>query len=595
MAQDFQDFVEEVRERNDIVEVISEYAKLKRIGSRYAALCPFHNDKKSPSLSVAPDKQLFHCFGCGVGGNVINFIMQIENLDFNDALKFLANRAHIPIPEQGSPSDRKRRAEITDKKQLIYEINAEAARYFYKNLAGEKGKTAYQYLKEREIQDSTINKFGIGYAPEGWTNLLDYMKEKGYKEHDIYEAGLAKTRDNGTYYDVFHDGRVIFPIINVQGNIIGFGGRIISGDGSGAKYLNSPETLVFKKKENLFGMNLAKNDKSGQMFLMEGYMDVISLHQAGIGNAVASLGTAFTPEQAKLLKKYAGKAILCYDSDQAGRKATLKAGEILYNAEIKTRVLTLTDGKDPDEFIKAKGPDMFRVLAEQAKPILMYRIDDVKKNYDLEDTEQTIEFLEKTAEILAEINKPADRELYLKQVAKTTGVSEDSLKAQVNLLRQKKASVEERKLEREERRAFEERTGGRRDLASMGIWNAERLLLNLMTDNYVLKKVKSSGIVPEDFNEGIHRNLAKHLFKNETNQDVDIHSLLSELHPEEIDAVTSILIDDKNIEDKTAAYLQPLNMLIDAKNIRLQSDLIDNDDLDALDKMLKQKNKNRGN
>ena len=595
MAQDFQDFVEEVRERNDIVEVISEYAKLKRIGSRYAALCPFHNDKKSPSLSVAPDKQLFHCFGCGVGGNVINFIMQIENLDFNDALKFLANRAHIPIPEQGSPSDRKRRAEITDKKQLIYEINAEAARYFYKNLAGDKGKVAYRYLKDREIQDSTINKFGIGYAPEGWTNLLDYLKEKGYKEYDVFEAGLAKTRDNGTYYDVFHDGRVIFPIINVQGNIIGFGGRIISGDGSGAKYLNSPETLVFKKKENLFGMNLAKNDKSGQMFLMEGYMDVISLHQAGIGNAVASLGTAFTPEQAKLLKKYAGKAILCYDSDQAGRKATLKAGEILYNAEIKTRVLTITDGKDPDEFIKVKGPDMFRVLAEQAKPILMYRIDDVKKDYDLGDTEQTIEFIEKTAEILAEIQKPADRELYIKQVAKTTGVSEDSLKAQVNLLRQKKASIEERKQEREERRAFETRTGGRRDLESMGTWNAERLLLNLMTDGYVLKKVKASGIVPEDFNEGIHRKLATRLYKNETNQDIDVHALISELSKDEIDGVTSILLDDKNIEDKTAAYSQPLEMLIDAKNKRLQSDLMKNDDLDALDKILKQKNKNRGN
>ncbi len=588
MAQDFQDFVEEVREKNDIVEVISEYAKLKRVGNRYAALCPFHNDKKSPSLSVAADKQLFHCFGCGVSGNVINFIMQIENLDFYDALKYLADRAHIPMPEPGTPADRKKREEVADKKQRIYQINTEAARYFYRNLAGERGKAAYAYLKGRALTNETIKKFGLGYAPEGWTNLLDYLEGKGFTPKEVYEAGLAKIRENGSYYDVFHDGRVIFPIINVQGNIIGFGGRAMN-PGADAKYLNSPETLVFKKKENLFGLNLAKNDKSGQMLLMEGYMDVISLHQAGIGNAVASLGTAFTPEQARLLKKYAAKAVLCYDADQAGRKATLRAGEILTEAEIKTKVMTVTDGKDPDEFIKAKGADMFRILVEQAKPLLMYRIDEVKKEYDLEDTEQTIEFIEKTASILAEIKNPAERELYLKQVAKTADVSPESLDAQVKVLMRTRDALEEKKRERQERRAFEERTGGRRDLDAMGIRNAERLLLNLMTDAGVLKKVRAAGIVPADFGEGLHRKLATWLLKTPEGRDADIHGLLAEISPEETGPVTSVFMDDKNIENKVKACERPIELLLAQKAKLRQNQLMEDDDLAALDKMLKEK------
>lgn len=587
MAQDFQDFVEEVRERNDIVEVISEYTKLKRVGNRYAALCPLHNDKKSPSLSVAPDQQLFHCFGCGVGGTVIHFIMAAENLEFYDALKYLADRAHLTMPERGTPADRKKREEMADRRQMIYQINAEAARYFYRQLAAPSGREAHQYLQKREIQNSTIKRFGLGYAPEGWTGLLDFLKEKGYREHDVYEAGLARLRDNGTYYDVFHDGRVIFPIINVQGNIIGFGGRALHDGGNGPKYLNSPETVVFKKKENLFGLNLAKNDKSGQMLLMEGYMDVIALHQAGIGNAVASLGTAFTEEQARLLKKYAGKAVLCYDSDQAGQKATLRAGEILSQAEIKTRVLTLTDGKDPDEFIKARGPEMFQVLVEQAKPLLTYRIDRVKQDYNLEDTEQTIEFIERAAAILAEIAKPAERELYLKQVAMAAGISRENLEAQVNLLRRTRQSVEERKQERQERRDFEARTGGRRDLQAMGRWNAERLLLNMMTEAAVLKRVREVGLTAEDFAEGLHRDLAEKLLAREDGRDVDPYSLLAEFPAESAGTVTAILMDDKNIENKSKACSQPIGLLLEEKAKRQQARLMEQDDLAELDKMLK--------
>lgn len=586
-STDFQDFIDEVVERNDIVDVISEYAKLKRVGSRYAALCPLHNDKKSPSLSISPDKQLFHCFGCGAGGNVIHFIQAMEHLDFMDALKYLADRARIPMPEQGSSSNQKKREETLDKKQRIYQINAEAARYFYRNLAGDKGKDALAYLRERGITNETIKMFGLGYAPEGWTSLLDHLREKGYKEHEVFEAGLAKARDNGTYYDAFYDGRVMFPIINVQGNIIGFGGRIMVDNPNTGKYLNTPETLVFKKKENLFGLNLAKNSKAGRLLLMEGYMDVIALHQAGINNAVASLGTAFTPEQARLLKKYTSKAVLCYDADDAGRKATLRAGDILTEQGIKTKVLTLTDGKDPDEFIKAKGPEMFQVLLEGAKPLIGYKIDTIKQNYDLTDPEQLLEFAEVAAGVLSEITNAMELELYTKYVATETGVSIEALTSQVNILRRKRAQVTGRQEERKQRRSFEERTGGRRDMDAMKVCNAERLLLNFMADDTgVLKKVKESGLTPEDFTEGIHRKLAEKLFAH-----VNKNALLSQFSPEELGTVSAILLEDKNTENKLKEAGNPLHILLDVKSRATQKTLLANQDdletLQALDKMLK--------
>ena len=587
---EFQDFVDEVIQRNDIVEIVSEYAKLKRVGSRYSALCPLHNDKKSPSLSISPDKQLFHCFGCGAGGNVIHFIMGMENLDFMDALKYLADRVHLPMPERNSGGDGKKRQEIADKKQLIYEINAEAGRYFYRNLAGEKGKDAYRYLLDRGITNATIKKFGLGYAPEGWTSLIDYLKEKGYKEHDIFEAGLAKARDNGTYYDAFYDGRVMFPIINVQGNIIGFGGRIMKENSNTGKYLNTPETLVFKKKENLFGLNFAKNDKSGRLLLMEGYMDVISLHQAEIGNAVASLGTAFTPEQAKLLKKYAGKAVLCYDADDAGKKAAFRAGDILTEFDIKTKVLTISDGKDPDEFIKSKGPDMFKVLIEAARPLITYKIQEIKKNYDLEDSEQLIDFSEAAAAILAEIKNPVECEHYTKIIAKECDVSPDSIKTRIDILKKKNQAMEQRKEERRERRDFEERTGGRKDLDQMKVRNAEKLLLNFMAgDRGVLKKVIASGLETDDFTEGLHRELAEKLYQ--CGDRSDVNQLLSQFPSESIGAVAAILLDDKNTERIDIAYQQPLDILLDEKRKGVASDLLEQGDLAELDRILKEKSK----
>lgn len=593
---EFQNFIDEVIDKNDIADVISEYTKLKRVGNRFAALCPLHNDKKSPSLSISPDKQMFYCFGCGAGGNIIHFIMAAEHLDFMDALKYLADRAHIPMPEFSHNSVG--RKENQDKKQLIYKINADAARYFYSCLAGEKGKDALAYLKNREIKNSTIRSFGMGYAPEGWDNLLVHLKEKGYKEQDIFEAGLIKRRDNGTYYDSFYDGRVMIPIINVQGNIIGFGGRIMTERSNTGKYLNSPETAVFHKKENLFGLNFAKNDRSGSLLLMEGYMDVISLHQAGITNAVASLGTAFTDEQARLIKRYTGKVVLCYDSDEAGKKATIRAGEILTRHNIKARVLTVTDGKDPDEFVRKKGGDMFRVLIERAKPLIEYRIDEIQKEYNagddeneliFADTESRIGFTEAAAAVLAEVKNPVEFEIYTSRVSEKSGVSIDSLNAAIAALRRDNDKKEERR----EERMLRKRQKSLNTADNMRVFNAEQLLLNLICDKSVYKMVQEYGITPDSFVYDLHKRLAQMIF-NMYNSDglVDINIILSNFDEEYRGQVAKILMYDRNTHDKKRAAEQALTIIRQERNLKDQEKLFEAGDLKSLDALLRQRKKN---
>ncbi|MBD9010522.1 MAG: DNA primase [Clostridiales bacterium] len=593
---EFQNFIDEVIDKNDIADVISEYTKLKRVGNRFAALCPLHNDKKSPSLSISPDKQMFYCFGCGAGGNIIHFIMAAEHLDFMDALKYLADRAHIPMPEFSHNSVG--RKENQDKKQLIYKINADAARYFYSCLAGEKGKDALAYLKNREIKNSTIRSFGMGYAPEGWDNLLVHLKEKGYKEQDIFQAGLIKRRDNGTYYDSFYDGRVMIPIINVQGNIIGFGGRIMTERSNTGKYLNSPETAVFHKKENLFGLNFAKNDRSGSLLLMEGYMDVISLHQAGITNAVASLGTAFTDEQARLIKRYTGKVVLCYDSDEAGKKATIRAGEILTRHNIKARVLTVTDGKDPDEFVRKKGGDMFRVLIERAKPLIEYRIDEIQKEYNagddeneliFADTESRIGFTEAAAAVLAEVKNPVEFEIYTSRVSEKSGVSIDSLNAAIAALRRDNDKKEERR----EERMLRKRQKLLNTADNMRVFNAEQLLLNLICDKSVYKMVQEYGITPDSFVYDLHKRLAQMIF-NMYNSDglVDINIILSNFDEEYRGQVAKILMYDRNTHDKKRAAEQALTIIRQERNLKDQEKLFEAGDLKSLDALLRQRKKN---
>lgn len=555
---DFQDFIDEVIAKNDIVDLISQYTTLKRVGNRFQALCPLHNDKNTPSFSVSPDKQLFHCFGCGVGGTVIHFIMAKENLDFMEAVKLLADRAGVPVSDYRSGAERSRAAAIHEKKKRMYEMNAQAARFFFSKLTDKSGKIALEYLRKRGLSNSTIKTFGLGFAPDTWTGLVDFMKAKGYTEAELVEGGLAKKRENGSAYDVFR-GRVMFPILDLRGNVIAFGGRTLVDNQ--AKYLNSPETLVYKKKENLFAMNIAKNSKAGQFLLMEGYMDVISLHQNGFDNAVASLGTAFTPEQAEVLKRYADKAVLCYDADEAGQKAMDRAGEILREADIKTRVLTITDGKDPDEYINAKGKEMFGLLIDNAVSFIEYKIGKIEKQYNLEDTVEKLEFIEQIAKILANIKNDVEREIYIKNTARKTDISPESIKTQVAniVLRAKRSKVT--KEARADKRAFETRTGGRKDLDGMRLYNAEKLMLNLICEKDVFIRV-SDKLSPKDFSEGIHRRLAELIFKSHSeNQKINVMSILAEFSEDEAGRVSEILSDDKNVDNRVEAAVLPLKII----------------------------------
>ena len=564
ISVDFQSFVDEVVEKNDIVELISRYTTLKRVGNRFQALCPLHNDKKTPSFSVSPDKQLFHCFGCGAGGTVIQFIMARENLDFMEAVKFLADKSGIPVPDFRSATEKNRAAEIHNKKKRLYEINSEAGKFFFKNLISPEYDYALAYFKNRKLTNSTIKSFGLGYAPDSWTSLIDYMKEKGYHESELEEAGLVVKRDNGTYFDKFRD-RVMFPIIDLRGNVIGFGGRILKDRDDAPKYLNTPETLIFKKKENLFAMNIAKNTKAGQFLLMEGYMDVISLHQNGFDNAVASLGTAFTPQQAEILKKYADKAVLCYDSDEAGQKAADRAGEILRDAEIKGRVLTINDGKDPDDYINAKGADMFRMLVDNAESFIEYKIHKIEKQYNLDDAVEKIEFIEKVARIFANIKNDVEREVYIKKIARQTDISPESISVHVNNLYRKERRLENRRSEREEKRQYEQRAGLRGDLDKMRLYNAEKLMLNLLCEKDVFSSFKDK-LLPSDFSTDIHKKLAEIIFNTHTKGEKIVPlSIISQFDESEIGLVSEILSDDKNVDNKNESATMPFKIIREYK------------------------------
>lgn len=594
ISSDFQSFIDEVIEKNDIVEIVSEYTKLKRVGSRFQALCPLHNDRKSPSFSVSADKQLFHCFGCGAGGTVINFIMYKENLDFMEALKLLADRARIPMPDVRSNAQRNEMAKIHDKKQRMYNMNKDAGKFFYSCLTNPKYSFAMEYLKNRNISPATIKTFGLGYAPDSWNALLNHLKGLGYTESEIAECGLCVRREgDGSCYDKFRD-RVMFPIIDLRGNVIGFGGRIINDkNGDAAKYLNSPETLIFKKKENLFAMNFAKNSKEDRLLIMEGYMDVISLHQKGITNAVASLGTAFTPEQAQIIKRYKGRAVLCYDADEAGQKAALRAGEILSNAGIKTKVLTVTGAKDPDEYINLKGAEMFKNLVENAVNLVEYRIAKIERQYNLDDGSEKIEFIDKVAEVFSEIKEPVEREIYMKEFSRKYDISIAAVEAHIDKYKRKTDALQRRKEESSERRAFEKRTGGRRDLNNMRLYNAEQLLLNLISEKEVFGLLKDN-LLPEDFSEGLHRKLAEIIFKIHMEKgNVVPASVLAECSPEEVPEAAKILSDDRNVDDKKKAAKEALEIIKQIQNRKTEKVLAESGDIDSLKEIINQLKKDK--
>ena len=422
-----EDVIEEVRSRNDIVSVISEYVKLQRKGSSYFGLCPFHNEK-SPSFSVSPDKQMYYCFGCGAGGNVFTFIQEYENYSFPEAMKFLAERAGITLPEK-EYSQEERRAQ--DLRTRILNVNKMAAKYYYYQLRTENGRQAMEYLKNRRLSDETIRSFGLGYSNKYSNDLYLYLKKQGVSDELLRESGLMNVDERKGMYDKFWN-RVIFPIMDVNNRVIGFGGRVM-GDGK-PKYLNSPETAVFDKSRNLYGLNVARTARKKSMLVCEGYMDVISMHQAGFKNSVASLGTALTTQHASLLKRYTDEVILTYDSDGAGIKAALRAIPMLKAAGISTRVLHMNPYKDPDEFIKTLGPEAFQERMDQAENSFLFEISILERDFDMHDPEGKTGFYQAAARKLMEFDQELERENYIQAVAERYQISFDSLRKMVNFL-----------------------------------------------------------------------------------------------------------------------------------------------------------------
>ena len=407
--------------RNDIVDVVSGYVRLgKRSGSNMFGLCPFHSEK-TPSFSVSPDKQIYHCFGCGKGGGVINFIMEIENLSFPEAVAFLARRANMALPEQENDRESKKRSRMLA-------LNRDAARFFYEQLSSPAGQRARAYMDKRGIGKATATNFGLGAAPDEWGALDRAMRAKGYTSEELFEAGLIKKGRNGGWYDTFRD-RLMFPVIDVRGNVIGFSGRLLGEDGP--KYLNSPDTLVFNKGSNLFALNLAKKSKSGYILLSEGNIDVVSLHQAGFDSAVASLGTSLTAEQARLISRFTGEVIIAYDNDGAGQKAAQRAIGILEKLDLKVRVLQMSGAKDPDEYIQLRGPEAFRQLIEGSENQVEYRLGVIAAKYDLNADAQKVDYLRECEDLLARLPNAAEREVYCRRVASQTGISPEVLIGEV--------------------------------------------------------------------------------------------------------------------------------------------------------------------
>ena len=433
-------FLEELAARNDIVDVVSGYVRLgRKSGSNIFGLCPFHSER-TPSFSVNPDRQIYHCFGCGKGGGVINFIMEIENFSFPEAVEFLAKRAGMELPEQSNDAETRRRSKMLA-------VNKDAARYFRDQLSTPAGAAARRYIAERQIGDRAVKIFGLGYAPNGWTGLLDAMHAKGYTDFELRDAGLVSQGKRGGYYDKFRD-RLMFPVIDIRGEVIGFSGRILSGDGP--KYMNSPETLVFNKSRNLFAMNLAKKSKCGYIILAEGNVDVVSLHQAGFDSAVASLGTSLTPEQARLLSRFTNEVIIAYDNDGAGIKASQRAIGILEQLDVRVKVLSMSGAKDPDEFIKLKGPDAFRNLIEASENQEDYRLRLITKKYDLSVDEQKIEFLKEASKFVAKLPDAVKRQVYGMRVASQAGVNADVVTKEIEQRRKLMLSQAKRAENREQ-------------------------------------------------------------------------------------------------------------------------------------------------
>ena len=506
-----EEFIEEVRSRNDIVDVISGYVKLKKSGSNYFGLCPFHNEK-SGSFSVSPSKQMYYCFGCGAGGNVITFIMEYENYTFMEAVRMLAERAGIELPQmEETPEERKSR----DIRSQLLEINKLAAVYYFHQLRGQNGSTAMNYLKKRELGDETIKRFGLGYSSMYSDDLYRYIKSKGYKDDILKESGLF-TYGDGKVTDKFWN-RVMFPIMDMNNRVIGFGGRVM-GDGK-PKYLNSPETKLFDKSRNLYGLNIARTSRKPNIIICEGYMDVISLHQAGFNQAVASLGTALTSGQASLMKRYTDQVLITYDSDGAGVKAALRAIPILKEAGLTTKVINMKPYKDPDEFIKGLGAEAFQERIDKAQNSFMYEISAMEQNYDLTDPDSKTRFFNEVAGRIVGFEEELERNNYIEAVADKYMVSMDALKAMVGNYGNRVGIVKDRPDSR--------RTSSSHKEKEDGISQAQKILLTWLVQDMSLYPKVAAYLSPDDFIEEPFHDVAVKLYEQLDNGQINPAAIIS--------------------------------------------------------------------
>ena len=575
------DIIEEVRSKNDIVDVVSQYVRLTKKGNSYFGLCPFHNEK-TPSFSVTPGKQMYYCFGCGAGGNVFNFIMEYENYTFGEALKHLADRAGVELPK--IEYSREVRQKAQEKAELL-EINKQAAQYFYYQLRTEKGQTGLDYLKNRGLSEETMRKFGLGYSDRAGGGLYRYLKAKGYPDDRLRESGLFNVDERHGMYDKFWN-RVIFPIMDVNNRVIGFGGRVM-GDAK-PKYLNSPETKIFDKSRNLYGLNIARTTRKKYLILCEGYMDVISMHQAGFTNAVASLGTALTSGHASLLKRYTQEVLLLYDSDEAGIRAALRGIPILREAGVNSRVVSLKPYKDPDEFIRNMGPEAFEQRLEEARDSFLFRVEVAENEFSMNDPQGQNQFFERCAQMLLELKDELERNLYIDAVVKIYrgryGISSEDLRKRVNTLALKGTPAEHR---------TQPKSGSpeKKKKESASDTSQKLMLTWLVTYPKIFDKV-AQYLTPEDFVVPLYREVAQMLLQQREEGEINPARLLNSFpdseEQREVASLFNATIHLETQQEQDQAFADTL-LRIKQESLAEKNRNWDPSDLQGLQKLVKAK------
>lgn len=538
MAKYSEEIINEVRQNNDIVDIISQYVHLKRSGRNFFGLCPFHNEK-SPSFSVSPDKQIFHCFGCGVGGNVYTFLSKIEGINFVEAVQLLAERANIQLPTLQNNGDQI----LEELKAKVYKVNEFATEFYHKNLYQTQAKIAQEYVKKRQLNNETLNSYKIGFSGK-FDELFQELKKQGFQEKEILESGLVNKNERGQFIDRYRN-RLMFPIMDVRSRVIAFGGRVL--DDSKPKYINSPENIVYSKGRHLFGLNVAKKGDTKKIIIVEGYMDVISLHQRGVTNVVAALGTALTEQQARLLRNSSEQIILSFDSDEAGLQAKLRALEILQNMGCDIRILQIEGAKDPDEYILKYGNARFGKLVEKALSVVEFKVKLLKQNLNLENVKDKIIFLNEVSKLIAKENNKIEREIYIDSIAKSYNISEQSIYAEVN-----KLIYKENKSDKVLEKAKPVITHKKIDenQISDDIKKRENTVISiLLNGDKAIYEIIKQNIKVEDFKYEINKKIAQKLYEELEKGDSNINSIIDKLEDDEQNQITKIMAEDYGIDN----------------------------------------------